>query len=151
MLGCVKLSRTWCKVKGRRKNCNTTSPRLIDSLNQSSKSLTSITIGFSLLPSTRSLKNSSHKKSQHHCCCWASVTVGEVWIGIKSVRDCHWGGGIVLYFLLLPYSISFPLVIPLTQWLLIHDSYHLQTLLLIWLAYLSFIVPSYALTRYINQ
>ena len=60
------------------KNCNITSPTLIDTLNQSSKSLTSITIGFSREPSTGSSGESSHKKSLFHCRLRISVIVGDV-------------------------------------------------------------------------
>ena len=76
------------------RNCNITSPTSIDTLYQSSKSLTSITIGFSLDPSIGSSGNSSRRKSLLHCCLLASVTVGDVLIGIIGVGDRRLGGGI---------------------------------------------------------
>ena len=64
------------------KNCNITSPTSIGTSNQSSKSLTSIMIGFSREPSTGSSGNSSRENSLLHCHLRASVTVGNVLIGI---------------------------------------------------------------------
>ena len=75
------------------KNHNITSPASIDTPYQSSKSLTSITIGFSLDPSIGSSGNSSHRKSLLHCRLLASVTVGDVLIGIIGVCDRRLGGG----------------------------------------------------------
>ena len=54
----------------------------------------SMTIGFSLLPSTGSSGNSSCKKSLLHCQHHASVIVGDVQMGIQKVRGCIKGGGI---------------------------------------------------------
>ena len=75
------------------KNCNITSPTSIDTSYQSSKSLTSMTMGFSCDPSTGSSGNSSLRKSLLHCCLLASVIVGDVLIGIIGVCDRSLGGG----------------------------------------------------------
>ena len=76
------------------KNHNITSPTSIDTPYQSSKSLTLITIGFSHDPSIGSSGNSSRRKSLLHCHLLASVTVGDVLIGIIGVGDRRLGGGI---------------------------------------------------------
>ena len=65
----------------------------IDSSNQFSKLVHSMTIGFSRVPSSESSGNSSSRKSLLHFCRHASVTVDDVRIQTGGVRDSRGGMG----------------------------------------------------------